>query len=376
MSLRPTKILHVVYFLEPGGMENGIVNITKGLDPREFESHFCCVDRKGAFSERLPHPENIHVLGRQSGFSLRALLKLACLVKHLKVNLVHSHNLGPLIYSALGSGFGLSCPVIQGEHSLLTREECTKQRLRQRKLFYRGCREIHTVSAQLRDQLVKLSFPSDQISVIRNGVDSAWFVPGPAQSARRQIGLGHLPACAKIFGVVGRFGAFKRHAVLIEAFERLGGKHENIHLLVVGDGGPEKGRVYQQVAKSPFAERIHLAGFQNNTLPYYQAMDVLVIPSENEGMSNALLEAMSCGVPALAHDICGNSEVISSEVDGFIADLSSAEALAHELEKILAVQPKLDKMKQMAREKVLNLFSITKMVDQYAELYRRNARNR
>ncbi|MDB6025366.1 MAG: glycosyltransferase, partial [Verrucomicrobiales bacterium] len=341
----------------------------------EFDVHCCCLERPGAFVERLPHPENVHVLGKKSGFSIESVVGLARLIRRLKPDVVHSHNLGPLIYSALGSGFGFSASVIQGEHSLLTAEECTPRRLRQRKLFYRACREIHTVSTQLRDQLLSLNFPANKISVIVNGVDTHRFVPADVSAARAKIGLEKLDPKAFVFGIVGRFGPFKRHAALIEAFNIVARDHSSVHLLIVGDGGPEKERVRQQGANSPVSDRIHFTGFQADVLPFYQSMNLLVVPSENEGMSNAVLEAMSCGIPALAHQMCGNSEIIMPDLDGWISNLDSPEKLASELKNVLAVPAKLLKLKQMAREKVVTSFSIHTMVMQYATLYRRHVRN-
>ena len=60
MSVSRIKILHVVFSLEPGGMENGLVNVAKGLNREEFEVHVCCLNKGGAFVERLPQPENVH----------------------------------------------------------------------------------------------------------------------------------------------------------------------------------------------------------------------------------------------------------------------------------------------------------------------------
>jgi glycosyltransferase involved in cell wall biosynthesis len=370
----PIKILHVVYFLEPGGMENGIVNISKGLDPKQFDIHYCCLERAGAFVERLPNPQNVHVLNKRSGFSLGAVVSLTKLIRSLKPDLIHSHNLGPLIYSGLSSGFGFLCPIVQGEHSLLTPMECTARRLRQRRWLYRGCARVHTVSEQLRQQLLQLGFHREKVVTICNGVDTDRFSESDPLIARNAIGLGHLPANARILGIVGRFGAFKRHDVLVEAFNLLAEDDSTLHLLIVGDGGPNKDRVRAQVAASRFANRIHLVGYQKDVRPFYQSMNVLVVPSENEGMSNAVLEAMACGTPVLAHDVCGNSEVITPGSDGWVANLDTPDNLCIATKNILAKPSELAKMKQMARAKVLKQFSMAAMLNQYADLYSRNAR--
>jgi glycosyltransferase involved in cell wall biosynthesis len=367
---KPVKILHVVFSLEPGGMENGVVNVAGALKPAEFDVHVCCLERPGAFVERLPEPNKVYVLHKPRGFHFSAVLKLTKLIRQLKPDVLHSHNLGPLMYSGLASGFGTLAPILHGEHSLLTDDECTPRRVRQRRIFYRACKKVHTVSDGLREQLLNLGLPSERIVALLNGVDTVRFSPGDKGAARREL---KLPENGLMLGVVGRFGPFKRHAMLINAFEKLAQQHPDIHLLVVGGSGPEKDKIYQQAQSSTAKDRIHLAGFQNNLPPFYRAMDVLVVPSINEGLSNAVLEAMACGVPVLANNTCGNGEVIRSSDEGIVTDLNSEEKLRCELERVIAERSRLAAMGTRARESVIKSFSIDTMVYNYQRLYRQAA---
>ena len=155
MTPRRLRILHVVFSLEPGGMENGIVNVARRLPADEFEVHVCCLERGGAFVERLPHPENVVVLGKPPGFSPRAALGVARHAARIGAHVLHPHNLGPLTYAALGSGFGLWKPVLQGEHGVFQGDQASPARLRQRQRLYRACRKVHTVSESLRRYLIE-----------------------------------------------------------------------------------------------------------------------------------------------------------------------------------------------------------------------------
>ena len=67
-------VLHVVFSLDPGGMENGVVNLVNGLDEAGFESHVYCLDRLGSFASRIKPQDRVHVHGRRTGFSPRALM--------------------------------------------------------------------------------------------------------------------------------------------------------------------------------------------------------------------------------------------------------------------------------------------------------------
>ena len=361
------KILHVVNSLDPGGMENGIVNMARALEPRGFEIHVACLERRGAFADRLPQPGRVTVLGKSGGFSPRAALRLAGEITRLRPDALHSHNLGALIYASLATGGGRRCALLQGEHSQLTDEELTPRRLRQRRWLYRACRAIHTVSHPMREELLALGFSAEKISVIPNGVDTAHFAPGDRRAARRALGL---PADAVCIGIVGRFGPFKRHAVLLDAFDEIAALFPAAHLVIAGIGGSEEPSVRARAQAGPHAARVHWLGFQSDPLACYQALDLLAIPSVNEGHSNVALETMSCAVPALANLGCGHEGIITPGLDGIIADLTTPAALAAQLNALLSQPARLVDFGQKARTKMIRDYSIGSMAGAYAGLYR------
>lgn len=366
MAKARTKILHVVFSLEPGGMENGLVNVASRLNREEFEVHVCCLERGGDFIQRLPEPAHVSILNKPPGFSVLTIGALAKVISQVKPNLIHSHNLGPLIYSSLATGMGLSRPILQGEHGLAQPQRAPKF-LRQRRIFYRACRRVQTVSLGLRDDLIGLGMPASKIIVIQNGVDTERFVPGNPQKAREEIGLRR---DGPVLGIVGRFDVLKRHSQLIDAFAELSEPFCNSQLLILGDGGSEFERVKEKVRAHPAKDRIHLIGFKSEPRPYYQAMDLLVIPSLLEGMSNVVLEAMACGLPVLGHNACGNAEIIQNGRNGIIADLSTTEELKVQLIKTLSNRAHLLEIGAAARQNVLERFSMRNMVENYESVYR------
>jgi glycosyltransferase involved in cell wall biosynthesis len=223
------------------------------------------------------------------------------------------------------------------------------------------------VTGALSRHLVEHGFPADKIMTIMNGVDAGRFVPEDPGVARKMIGI---PEKALVIGIVGRFGPFKRHAMLLEAFQTLAAVYPSLHLLVVGGGGPEQKAISNKAKRHPYSDRIHLTGFQENPVPYYQAMDLLVVPSVNEGLSNAVLEAMACGIPVLANAACGNGDVIDEGKNGFVADLDSSEKLHLKLRQLLSEPARLTAMRETCRDKAVREFSIDQMVSGYASLYR------
>ncbi len=372
MSSPKIKILHVVFSLEPGGMENGLVNVAAGLNPSDFEVHVCCLNKGGSFVERLPQPGNVQILGRQTGFSIHTVMGLSRVISKIRPDVIHTHNLGPLTYSVLATFLGFRVAILHGEHGVLPPDQCTPKRVRQRRWFYRCCRKIHTVSAGQRKQLDDLGLPGNRIVTVINGVDTERFSIRNRLSVRRELNL--FPENSLVLGIVGRFVALKRHWDLIETFDVLAERFKNLRLLVVGAGGPESERITERVNASCFSERIHLVGFQSDPRRFYQAMDLLVVPSVIEGMSNVVLEAMACGVPVLAHNACGNAEMLLDGEDGIVSDLSTVAKLRGEVEKALMAPARLLEMGTRARQNVAKKFSISGMVDNYAKLYREVAK--
>ncbi|MBI3878134.1 MAG: glycosyltransferase family 4 protein [Verrucomicrobia bacterium] len=367
------RILHVVLSLEPGGMENGVVNVARMLNPEEFEVHVACLERRGVYADRLPNPANCVVLDKPPGFSWPTVRRLVSLISRVQPHVIHSHNLGALVYSIWSTAWGFWKPILQGEHGQLVGEQGRPQMLRRRARYYARCAKVHTVSHSLRQHLVDLGLPAKRIVALVNGVDMKRFAPGDCATARRQIGI---PVEGPVVGIVGRFDKIKRHAHMIEAFALLVRQLPGAQLLIVGGGGPERENVERLVRESPVGKQIHLVGFQGEPCPYYQAMDVLASPSIAEGLSNVILEAMACAVPVLCHGACGNTEVISHGVDGLVSDLKEVEGLARELHAALAGPERLAAMGRAARTKIEAKFSIANMVRQYEALYREIAGRR
>lgn len=365
----PLNVLHVVLSLEPGGMENGIVNVANRLDPNCFRLHICCLERRGAFADRLRDDIPVTVLDKPPGKSLRTLRRLHRLIGVTQPDLVHSHNFGPLIYAVPACHWGLRTPVCHGEHAELIPPDLAADRLRLRRWLYRGCRAVHTVSRSVTLHLDELALFRGTVDTVVNGVDTDRFAPRPPSSAIAE----RIPGTATplTIGMVARFGEYKRHHLLVSAFDAIAADHPHLRLLFVGAAGPCEAAVRAQASACNAAGRIHFLGFQPDPAPYYPLLDLLVIPSINEGLSNAALEAMATGVPVLSHRNCGASEVITDNHDGWVADLDDAKSLADRLSPLLADPDTLERAGKRARQTVVERFSIDAMVQGYADLYRR-----
>lgn len=370
---RVRHVVHLVTSLEPGGLENGVVNLANSLNPKRYRTSIVCLERLGEFCHRLNASVTVECLEKSPGFQWAIGRRLGRRLRKSQVDLLHTHNLGPLIYGLLAS-WGGQAPweIIQGEHAELRPDETVFHRLWTRRLGYRRCAAVHAVSEGLRRELVELvGLDETRSRAILNGVDCNRFSPVLKEQQERERSESAIGVDEFVIGIVGRFGAFKRHDRLLEAFEALEGRvgGRRLHLLVVGDHGPEKERMTRAFKATPFAEQISWVGFQLDPAPHYRLMDLLVIPSENEGLSNAMLEAMASGVPCLAHPACGAAEVIRDGENGWLRSMESADALAGELASLVGEVGQVASAGLAARKTAEQRFSLSTMIEGYARLY-------
>jgi glycosyltransferase involved in cell wall biosynthesis len=364
---RPIRILHVQHSLDPGGMENGVVNIARALAPRGFEFHVACLSNSGEFAARLPDPDLVHALAKPDGFSPRTVLRLRKLIRTLQPDLIHSHNLGALIYAACATAFARKPPILHGEHGEPNDGAEQAKRDRQRQRFFKAARRVHTVSQSLLDYFIEAGFPAKKLLALVNGVDTERFSPGNRDRARRELGI---PPGAPVLVIVGRLIHSKNHLLLFEALEKLVASHPSAILLVIGGGGQDEAEITAAAASSSAADHIRMEGYRSDPRPYYHAADLLVAPSHIEGLSNVVLEAMACGLPPLLHEACGSDEVIENGVDGLAADLRSVDRLAAEITALLSDPDELKAMGARARESAVERFSLQTMAKAYEDIYR------
>lgn len=352
-------------------MENGVVNVANRIDPDMFDVRFCCLIRRGAFADRLlRNGDAIDVLEKPNGKSLATVYRLWRSIARCKPNVVHTHNLGTLIYAAPATCWGRTAPILHGVHSELPDSEQTPKRIHLRQRCYGAARRIHTVTQGLTDHLTDLKLDVRPIDTITNGVDLDVYRPDAPTTLRTELGI---PQSAFVIGVVARFGAYKRHEATLDAFDVLAADHPDVHLVFVGGSGPRKTAVEARHQASPHADRIHLAGFCPKPAEVYPAFDVLAIPSVREGLSNAALEAMASEVPVLTNSSCGAADAITHGKDGWIADLTEQESFVAALQETLAARNQLPAFSHAAREAVRARFSMQVMVDGYTELYQQIA---
>jgi glycosyltransferase involved in cell wall biosynthesis len=166
---------------------------------------------------------------------------------------------------------------------------------------------------------------------------------------------------------VGRVAEVKGVRTLLRVWDAMPRPH-TASLLIVGDG-PLRAELEREAAARGLGASVHFVGSQVDVTPYYCIADIFVLPSASEGLSNALLEAMAAGLPALASDVGGNRDVIEHGVSGFLVDWSDANGSARLVARLLDDAEQRRRVGDAARVRA-GCFSIAPVADRYCELYR------
>ncbi|WP_434514247.1 glycosyltransferase family 4 protein [Dechloromonas sp. ARDL1] len=228
-------------------------------------------------------------------------------------------------------------------------------------------RAVICISELVRDDIRRFyGVPEQKLHVIYNGIDLERYHPGLALEHRAEVRRQHgIPEAAPLFVYVGSGFERKGVAPLLAALSRA--QATDSHLVVVGaDKKLESYR--QQAERLGLAERVVFTGGIKNVLPYYGAADAFVLPTLYEPLSNAVLEALACGLPCIVSDHCGAAELIEPGVNGHVCDALDVAALSAHLDRL--AQPGVAAgMREAARAAVGHL-GLAAMSERLLGLYR------
>lgn len=368
----PLRVLHVIDRLDMGGTEYVILKVMAGLGGGEFE-HRVCAAR--GFNESLPHlqkmRDQIVVAGRNESKFQLLLFSLAAIMREFRPHIVHSRNWGAI--EAIPAARLAGVPVaIHSEHGYIP-DMLAGLPARQRVLrrgAYGMADAVFCVTEQLRDYHARQAWIApERIRVLHNGVDTFRYSPQPQlrSAARERLQISR--RCF-VLGIVSRLVAIKDHATLFRAAERLAAHKIDVRVVVAGTG-PERERLDAMIAASAaLAGRVTFTGASENVPEILNALDVFVLPSLMEGMSNTILEAMSCGLPVAATRVGGNIELVEESSTGVLFTPGDVVQLAAQLELLAGDEEMRRNYGAAGRRRVLEDFSLDKMLAGYRGLYR------
>jgi glycosyltransferase involved in cell wall biosynthesis len=363
MSLKPPLFAT----LPIGGAENVLLSILRNLDPTKYISVVCCIQDKGVLGkdiEKMGIPLIELNLLQKRGWDRTIVKRLAELMKKEHIDLIHSHLYHANFYGRLAAMRAHIPAVISVHNTYLKRKW-------HRELFNwylaRHTSAIIAVSEDIRRDIIRFDRVAPAlISVILNGIDLKR-AHSPLSPSEAKIRL-NIPKDAVVLGTIGRLEEQKGHRYLIEAMASMRNHTPRLHLLIVGDGR-ERGALKSQIERLGLLEHVQLLGSRSDIGDILRSIDIFVMPSLWEGLSLAMLEAMAAGLPVIATNVGGVSEVLGEDEFGFRVKAGDASVLADKIKTCLADRSRLAQIGAKAAAHVQERYSDRAMTQQVQQIY-------
>jgi len=373
MSGTPPLIAHVIHRLQVGGLENGLVNLINNTPEGRYRHVIICMTDYTEFRNRLHDDVPCYALHKREGKDPAVYFRLWQLLRELKPDLLHTRNIGTLecVLPAVLSGVQYR---IHGEHGRDIHDIHGKNRKYNllRRVFSPWIDRFIALSKDLESWLSGVvGIPAYKIVQLYNGVDTEKFFPAIEGRAKLPVEGFGAPDTITI-GTVGRMQAEKDPLNLVKAFlllaARPGVQKDRLRLVMVGDG-PLREEAVRLLNEAGFSNQVWIPGDRHDVPELLRALDIFVLPSLGEGISNTILEAMASGLPVVATRVGGNPELVVEGSTGVTVPAADPEALATSLARYVADRSLVNEHGIAGRRRVEETFSLQGMVDGYLSIY-------
>lgn len=358
------------------GARRSLMALAERLDPERWRP-VVCAQSPGQLGEELArrgiemHTVRLGWWRKAKYFIWRpfAIARLAALARQVDADLIHCNEIYPNPYAVraargLGEGGRRAIPVV-------THVRLGLKPGMLRKYDLGRADRIVVASRSLLENFSEWPGRDQRVSVVYNGVDLDEFQRSRTpEAARLQIGL---PKDICLIGAIGQVGPRKGGDVLLSAFERVAREYPQAHLMFLGD--PHRGQesfadeLRRRVAGSGLTERVHFFPFSDKVLPYYEATDINVLVSRDEGFGRTIIEAGALGIPSIGARVGGIQEIIVDGRTGRLVEVEDPQGLAEALRELLADAKRRRELGEDAFRRAVQYFSIKAHADGMMDLF-------
>lgn len=361
--------MHLLNRFDTGGLENGVVNIINNTP--QFRHAVVAVTEITAFKERVKAPGTQFIeLRKPPGQGFWIYPQVYKLLRELRPAVLHTRNIGAMEFQ--WPAWAARVPLrIHSEHGWDMDDLGGVSRRNQliRRVYGTPAHRFVALSRAIEIYLTgPVGFPSKRVQRICNGVDTRRFAPATVVPEAWPFRRGeHL-----VIGAVGRMQTVKDPLNLVEAFVRLRelcpAAWPRLRLAMLG-GGPLLEAARERLAQAGAAEQAWLPGDRSDVASLLPQVDIFALPSQAEGISNTLLEAMACGCAPVATDVGGNSELVEEGVNGLLVPAADTAALAAALARLVNDTDLRTTLAAASLQRARAQFSLDGMLAAYGRLY-------
>lgn len=355
-------VLHTESSLGWGGQENRILNEMLGLRALGHRSVVACQPRAKLGQRAREAGFEVHELRMRNALDLAAVLGLRRLMRGAGIDVVNTHSgrdtqLAGVAARSLGRG---RPRIVRTRHLALP--------ITSRFGYATLPDEVVTVSAFVAAYLRSAGVPAGRLSVVPTGVDLGRYQPDPAGGGLRDE-LGLRPG-TPLVGTVAILRFKKGHADLLEAVPAVLASFRDAHFVFAGDG-PQRENLERRIAELALQDRVHLLGLRRDVNNVLQSLDLFVLPTHQEALGTAFIEAAALGLPTVGSRVDGVPEVVADGESGLLVPPQDSAALAAAINQLLGDPARRQAMGRVGRQRVETLFSREAMARGMEAVYMR-----
>ena len=358
---RPLRILGVDPELGFAGGESQVLGLTVELLRLGHDAQLLC-DPDGMLWQRARAANVVcHPLKIRNALDCVAGMRLRRFLSRNRFDVVHFHTSRAHSMAPFAAGMA-------GALVVTRRMDYVPNRWFAPYLYNRAVDGVAAISQGVAKALVAAGVAAQRITIIPSGVDCTRFAPpsfDQRAAARRELGLdpGQIAVAA-----VGALEIRKGHRYLLDALAGLQGRHPTLRAFIAG-GGSQRAALEEQADRLQLGQTVRFLGSIEDSRTLFWAIDIFVQPSMMEGLGVALLEAMACGLPAVASRTGGMAEVIEDRHDGLLVAVADCVAIARAIEELVDSPAIRSSLGAQARIQAEQNFSLAAMARKTLAMY-------
>lgn len=346
-------------YLAAQGVRVGVLTRQVGALPKQEERSGFCI-------YRLPTVGP----GKVKTFVFTVILLFTLLRLRHEYDILHAHQAFSPAFAGAIAGYLLGKRVVVkfGNSNAFGDVQRSERTLRGRlrlAILRRWTDVIITLDAQMEMETIAAGFDPDRVLRMNNGINGQDFLPCDDKPAARQA----LTLDGKTIALyTGRLSPQKALPVLLHAMQQAIGNCPDLHLILVGSG-EEKTPLLELTKNLNIGGHISFVDSVSDVRPYLNAADIFVLPSLAEGISNSLLEAMSCGIACITTAVGGSLDVLANGEYGLLIPPNDVDSLATALNNLGNDPEERSRLGAKARQHILSRYDFQVVGSQYYALY-------
>ncbi|HIW94826.1 MAG TPA: glycosyltransferase family 4 protein [Candidatus Flavonifractor merdipullorum] len=360
-----TKVLYLLNYAGKAGTERYVETLVRYLGGSRVEPYFA-YNEGGLLVERL---EAMGVPCRRvemrSRFDRKAARALAALCDEWDIDLIHCHYLREHYTALLAKRYRPGLKVVYTNHFVQANDLVT--RISNRWMDKRQDQMI-AVCNKGKEQLIANGWTGERIQVVFNAVDpEAWAGDRSESTLRQELGI---PEDRFVMLCASRFADDKGHKYLIDSVKLLKERTQKPFTLVLAGDGPLLEPSKAQVKELGLEDVVTFIGFRKDIKNLYKGSDLYVNSSQHEALSFLIIEAMAAGLPVIATDMGGNSDIVNDQAGcGLLVTYDDPDSMATAMQKLLEDEALLAKCREGAARTIQEKFEIHKWADATWSVY-------